>query len=235
MHSARNHVVALIFPGFNILDLTGPSEVLANGFMPEPIPRVLVASATENTTSAEGMTVKRDISFVELLAQQMDGRCELSRFDIVLVPGAAPETIEHEIDENHNLSKIVSTFAALDGHQRQRWLFSICTGAGFLGHQGIFAGKIATTHWSYLDALKELCRHAPGEKATVVRKRWVDAGTTTSGVRVITSGGVSCGIDAALWVTSQLFDMERASAIANGMDYVWEFGNSDATSGHIVR
>jgi len=235
MLSTRHHVVALIFPGFNILDLTGPSEVLANGFMPEPIPRVLVASATENTTSAEGITVKRDISFVELLSQQMDGTCELFRFDIVLVPGAAPEAIEHEMNENHNLLKIVSTFAAFDGQQRQRWLFSVCTGAGFLGHQGILAGKTATTHWSYLDALQELCRHALGEKATIVKKRWVDAGKTASGVRVITSGGVSCGIDAALWMISQLFDMERASAIAKGMDYVWCFENSDAISARIIH
>jgi transcriptional regulator GlxA family with amidase domain len=235
MHSKRNQVVALIFSGFNILDLTGPSEVLANGFMPEPIPRVLVASATDNTTSAEGITVKRDISFVELLAQQTDGRCELSRFDVVLVPGAAPETIKHEIHENNNLLKIISTFAALDGQQRQRWLFSVCTGAGFLGNQGIFAGKTATTHWSYLDALQELCRDASREETTVVRKRWVDGGRTASGVRIVTSGGVSCGIDAALWITSQLFDMERASAIANGMDYAWVFGNLKATSGHIIR
>jgi hypothetical protein len=37
------------------------------------------------------------------------------------------------------------------------------------------------------------------------------------------------------WITSQVFDMEQALAIANGLDYAWAFGDTAAaTSGHII-
>jgi hypothetical protein len=69
---------------------------------------------------------------------------------------------------------------------------------------------------------------------TVVRKRWVDAGELDGDIRLITAGGVSCGIDCILWVVSELFGMEVATTIAMAMDYDWKYGNIAVTKGEIV-
>jgi hypothetical protein len=70
--------------------------------------------------------------------------------------------------------------------------------------------------------------------AQIQYKRWVDAGCNASGVRVISSGGVSCGIDASLFLVSELekwekngqckkLGIEQAQLGARFMDYAWRW------------
>ncbi|KAJ5110992.1 ThiJ/PfpI family protein [Penicillium argentinense] len=65
-------------------------------------------------------------------------------------------------------------------------------------------------------------------------KRWVDAGCNESGVRVISSGGISCGIDASLFLVSELekweengqcrkLGIEQAHLGARIMEYAWRW------------
>ena len=71
-------------------------------------------------------------------------------------------------------------------------------------------------------------------QTTIVRKRWIDAGEVFEGVRLVTSGGVSCGIDRTLWIVSELVGMEFANRVAMAMDYDWNFSNIPVTTGQIV-
>lgn len=161
-----------------------------------------------------------------------------------MVPGAPPEDIECALKNDPVLLEVVKTFAGLPpkavqkqggegGAAKDRWLFSICTGAAFLGTEGVLGKKKATTHFAYLPILEEMAEKA-GAPAEVVRKRWVDAGRTESGVRVVTSGGVSCGIDAALWILSHQVGLEKAKEVAEIMDYDWKFGGNGFTKEWIV-
>jgi transcriptional regulator GlxA family with amidase domain len=68
---------------------------------------------------------------------------------------------------------------------------SVCTGALILGAAGLLEGKEATTHWSFLQQLARL-------GAKPVERRWVEDG------KVITSAGVSAGIDMALALAARL-------------------------------
>ncbi|MDB5236252.1 MAG: DJ/PfpI family protein [Hymenobacter sp.] len=88
-------------------------------------------------------------------------------------------------------------------------MLSVCTGAGVLGKAGLLDGKQATTFHSYLD---ELQRTTP--KATIVRNtRFVDNG------QVITTAGISAGIDGALHVVAKLRGEKVALATAQHMEY----------------
>ena len=86
---------------------------------------------------------------------------------------------------------------------------SVCTGAFLLAARGLLDGKPATTHWASLDRLAE------GYPAIEVRRdvRYVDAG------HVVTSAGVSAGIDMALYVVERLYGAAAAVATARGMEY----------------
>lgn len=56
---------------------------------------------------------------------------------------------------------------------------------------------------------------------TVAASRFVDAGINKFGVRIISSGGVSCGIDACLWVVKLCYAEAEAKKVAETLDYAW--------------
>ncbi|MDG3008323.1 DJ-1/PfpI family protein [Paludisphaera mucosa] len=86
---------------------------------------------------------------------------------------------------------------------------SVCTGALLLAKAGLLDGLEATTHKASLEALREA---AP---KTVVKEgvRFVDNG------KVVTSAGVSAGIDASLHVVERLLGPEGAARTAEYMEY----------------
>ena len=96
------------------------------------------------------------------------------------------------------------------------YYFSVCTGAFVLAEAGILDGKSATTFHSALDDLEN---NYP--KIDVKRNaRFVDNGT------VITTAGVSAGIDGALHIVAKLQGLEKAKEAAFYMEYdKWEPGD----------
>lgn len=240
--SSPRRVLIPLFPGFNTLDVNGPLEVVGNRtiaavnlFSP------VIASATETTSAFENIAVKRHLSFDELLEEDDNGKLRLLDFDVMIVPGGSPDNVQAAIDHSggNGLLDVIQTFAQQNCKPNQeRWLISICTGAGFLAVRGLFTGKTVTAHWGYLDRLKELCDIASNQGdmslTTVVRKRWVDTGKLAGGVRLVTAGGVSCGIDCTLWMVSEIAGMSIAQAVAMGMDYDWKFSNIPLTEGQVV-
>jgi transcriptional regulator GlxA family with amidase domain len=93
-----------------------------------------------------------------------------------------------------------------------RVLASVCTGALLLAEAGVLDGLAATTHWEDLDALRAL------RPAVAVREgvRWVDEGA------VVTSAGISAGIDMCLYLVQRLHSHELALRTARQMDYDWQ-------------
>jgi transcriptional regulator GlxA family with amidase domain len=89
-----------------------------------------------------------------------------------------------------------------------RRVTSVCTGALLLARAGLLSGRRATTHWSSLERLA-------GMDATITvesDRRVVDDG-------IVTSAGVSAGIDMALAVVAQYFGREVAEETARYIEY----------------
>jgi transcriptional regulator GlxA family with amidase domain len=86
---------------------------------------------------------------------------------------------------------------------------SVCTGALVYAAAGLLAGRPATTHWGSLDLLLEL------DPSIEVRPdaRYVDDGN------VITSAGVSAGIDMALHLVARLAGVDRAREVRRAIQY----------------
>lgn len=93
-----------------------------------------------------------------------------------------------------------------DVHKETRWTTSVCSGALLLASAGILEGKTATTHWNRKEQLK-------GYGVNVVDKRYYKEG------KIITSGGVSAGIDMALYLLSQVTSEDYAKAVQLGIEY----------------
>jgi transcriptional regulator GlxA family with amidase domain len=119
--------------------------------------------------------------------------------DVILVPGGMT-TIEHARDE-----KLLNWLRS--AHRSATWTTSVCSGSVILASAGLLGGKRATSHWSVLAVLKTLGANAVGDE------RVVHEGD------IVTSAGVSAGIDLALWLAGQIGGEERAKAIQLAIEY----------------
>src|SRR6266545_3459223 len=118
--------------------------------------------------------------------------------DVFCVPGGGGV---FELFSDDALINAVRTIA-----KRSRFVTSVCTGAFLLGAAGLLAGRRATTHW----ASRELLR---GFGAIPDEGRIVVDGN------LITSGGITSGIDFGLHIAAQLVGVEQAKEIQLAMEY----------------
>jgi putative intracellular protease/amidase len=121
--------------------------------------------------------------------------------DILLVPGGAGEYGNKE-----TIEWIIKTA------QESETVLSVCDGAFFLGNAGLLDGHEATTFFSLIPALQRL---APNAKV-VSHKRYVDNG------KIVTSAGLSSGIDATFHVVSKYLGLGRTQEIATHLEYNWD-------------
>src|SRR4029079_9864677 len=105
------------------------------------------------------------------------------------------------------------------------WITSVCTGALILGAAGLLKGYRATTHWLSLDLLPLVGAIPVKERVVMDRNR-------------ITSGGITAGIDIALFLVSEIAGRERAEVIALMMEYIpapiFRSGNPDVADPAVV-
>jgi transcriptional regulator GlxA family with amidase domain len=123
---------------------------------------------------------------------------DLPKPDLVLVPGGGGELQARDNPQICNWLR--------DAEARGAWIVSVCTGALLLGAAGLLRGKRATTYWMAMDELAEF-------GATPVAARYVFDD------KLVTSAGVSAGIDMALALVAELSSNEVAQAIQLGIEY----------------
>ena len=118
--------------------------------------------------------------------------------DILCIPGG------------HGVVEALGDTATIDFIVRQaaaaQWVTSVCTGAFLLGRAGLLAGKRATTHWAYAHLL-------PLVGADPANARIVEDG------KLVTSGGVTSGLDFALTLIGRLHGDAVAQAIQLAIEY----------------
>lgn len=123
---------------------------------------------------------------------------EIKEPEILLVPGG------FGIDALLDNKEVLDWVRAV--HEKSIWTTSVCSGSLLLASAGILNGKKATTHWNRFDQLKKY----PVE---VISERYVRDG------KIITSAGVSAGIDMALYLTGIAFSEKLAQVIQLSMEY----------------
>jgi transcriptional regulator GlxA family with amidase domain len=187
----------VVYDGLDEIDALGPLEVFrsAGDLGSDIVVRLVTRTRQSEVRGAYGLRFLPD------------GVYEPGEAEIVVVPGGG--------------------WAARAGtgawgeYQRGDWLpllagaattarvtAGVCTGTMLLAHAGVVGTRPATTHhsaWSDLIATG----------AQLVRERVVDAGD------LVTSGGVTSGIDLALWLVGRECSPDRAERVAARMEYPW--------------
>ncbi|KAJ5089077.1 ThiJ/PfpI family protein [Penicillium argentinense] len=224
-------VGVLLFDRADVLDFTGPMEVLShvshnrNPDQPDRMFTFETIAQTSTIRAANVMNVEAD----RLLEE---AERDLAEYDILIVPGGPPAVVKPLIEGNAPEVDMIRKFAALplSSSRNPRILFSICTGAFLLGRAGILSGMTVTTHHRGVDVLRDICARF-GDKneppVNVVHKRYTD-GNLLKGrsVQLITAGGISSGLDATFHVVRQLSSPDMAAFVSRVMEYDWtEQGN----------
>ncbi len=174
----------VLFPDVTALDAVGPFEVLAR--VPE-VTVTTVGPAAGSIRAQHGLGLHAEYGWTEAPA-----------FDAVLVPGG-PGQIDRMEDP---------LFLAFLRQQAEtaRWLAAVCTGSLLLGAAGLLKGYRATTHWRYLDCLRDLGAQPVRNRVVLDRSR-------------ITAGGVCAGIDMGLFLAAHIAGDQAAQAIQLQLEY----------------
>lgn len=189
----------LLFNEVEVLDFAGPFEVFSLPASIETNEKYFsVHTVSENgelISARNGLQVQPDYSFDNHPA-----------FDIVIVPGGYGAE-EIEIYNEHVIAWIQQQATEVE------IVASVCTGALLLAKAGLLDGITATTHWMDLDRLEN-------EFPNVSVKRnvkFVDEGA------IITSGGISAGINMSFHLVAKLCGEQIARDTAKRMEYDIEF------------
>lgn len=215
-------VLLAIHHKLDALDFIGPLEIFSHASFTaadgSPSTKAFHSTITAQeplTPSNQGVSFSRDIDIPE-------AHRRLSEFDVLVIPGgSSPGVLESKSEP----LALISAFAALPRRQdgRPRVLLSVCTGSLFLAAQGVLGGLTAVTHPMFVDQLRTLSsENAQGGKgANVVDKRFVVNQVNHSGVRVVTSGGISCGLDASLWLVEHIAGKAARERVEKQTQYEW--------------
>jgi transcriptional regulator GlxA family with amidase domain len=200
----RKRVGILIFAAVEVLDFAGPYEVFSVTRLsedrrleePSPFEVMLVAEGMEPVQATGGLRVLPEVSLSTCPA-----------LDVLVVPGGWGTRAE------------VSNTALLDwisdrGRQVET-LTSVCTGSFLLAQAGLLDGRRATTHWRSLARMRQTYPAVTVEDKLHV----VEEG------HVLTSAGISAGIDMALHVVRRYFGDSVARATARHMEYTFPDDN----------
>lgn len=193
-------IAILVFDGVEALDLAGPYEVFTTSS------RVWAREHPGAPPRFQVRCVARDQSPVQVRAGLRilpDARlADVEHPDVLIVPGGVvdaalrcPQTLAW-VAEQGRLSRVTA---------------SVCTGAFVLAACGLLSHERVTTHW---EDLADLQAQFPALQV-VDGVRWVDNG------HIVTSAGISAGIDMCLHLVERLAGGGIAGRTARQMDYPW--------------
>jgi len=191
------NVAIVIYNNVQPLDWTGPYEVYndAGGFGSVSGKRafnVYTVSKSDEPLNGQGLMIKPTYSIKNA-----------PKPDIVVFPGG-PATSEINADpEFFAWAKKVATEAEIAQ--------SVCTGAFVLGEAGLLDGLTVTTFYNAIEGLQ---RTYPNAKVTD-GMRYADSG------KIVTTAGISAGIDGSLHVVARLLGRRVADQTARYMEYHW--------------
>jgi transcriptional regulator GlxA family with amidase domain len=188
-------VAVVVYPGFEELDAVGPYDVLRTAAVAGGDVETLLVTRDHagRVTGSNGLTV------------EPQGTLDDGPFDVVIVPGGGwnARAVAGAYAEAQR-GELPAALRRL--HETGATLASVCTGGMLVSAAGLSRGRPSTTHYLALDELRDA-------GAEVIEARVVDDGD------LLSCGGVTAGIDLALWLVERSCGKELADAVARTIEH----------------
>lgn len=193
-------VAIYLYDEMEVLDFAGPLEVFTTASRlhlrdhpasPPLFEVVTVSHTAEPVTARGGLRVIAARTTAEDLP-----------VDVLIIPGGVVTT---EMSRPETSAWITRT------SRHCQIVASVCTGSFLLAQAGVLRASPATTHWEDVADLRSMFPDLDVRSEA----RWVDNG------KVVTSAGISAGIDMSLHLVARLAGIELARRAARQMDYDW--------------
>lgn len=187
-----------IFDEVEVLDFAGPFEVFSTASRvhpgsPKPFQVITIALGSTFITARGGLQVHA--------SHTTDSHPPV---DVLVIPGGV-------VSAQLQLPEVIDWIAL--NAPGSVLTASVCTGAFLLAKAGLLDGKTVTTHWEDIPDLRAMFPKVSVEKD----RRWVDAG------QIVTSGGISAGIDMSLYLVARLVHRQLAVRTAHQMEFDWQY------------
>jgi transcriptional regulator GlxA family with amidase domain len=179
-----------IWDGVEELDFAGPYETLTAWARYVADERTITVRTVARST--DPVTCSHGLRVIPDV-----GIDDLGEVDLFLHPGGRVDSLL--ADETH--------LARLSERAPHTLMTSVCNGALVYAQAGLLEGRSAATHWSAVERLREFGVNVDADA------RFVDEG------EVVTSAGVSAGIDMALHLVERLHDREMAEKVRHYLQY----------------
>lgn len=196
---AEINVAVLAYPGVEIIDMNGPVDVLvkANRYNGDRY-NVFTVAETQDTLESED-------SVVTITPDYTIGNCP--RPDIIVIPGQImPAGSSASFGSG---SKELVGWIEEQARRTEVIVMSVCVGVYILAKTGLLANRKATTHWKAIGSIQ---KQYP-EINFIKNVRYVADGN------IVTTGGVTSGIDGALYLVERLDGTQTAKEVADIMVY----------------
>lgn len=195
-------VAIFIFNEVEVLDFAGPFEVFSVAglrTMPEAPFDVFTVAQFDTIEARNHLTVKPTYTFANA-----------PKADIILIPGGGGQHADGTpFGSRREMNNPVVINWVKEQAAQAKLVLSVCTGSLILGMAGLLEGLEATTHFKAIDSLRNISEHIHVKENI----RFVDNGT------IITSAGITAGIDMSLYTVGKLFGNEVADETAKYMQY----------------
>ena len=197
-------VGCFIFERMDQIDFTGPFEVLSR--MPDTTIQI-VGKTLASIRDVQGLRLSPDVNIAEA-----------GLFDVLLIPGGfGQQAIMHDEEVRGLIRSHV---------EKEKLLFSVCTGALLCGAASVLTGRQVTTHWS----ARHLMRYYG---AVLVNARVVVDGN------LISAAGVTAGLDGALALVSLLRGDAAAQEIQLAIEYapnpIFHAGTPESAPAEVLK
>lgn len=186
--NVKGQVGIFVYDGVNAMDALGPFQVFSTAGLS---PRLISKNGGRITTNS-GIVIDDTLKF-----------SDITSLGILVVPGGALETAMQTMDP-----EVLQWIQSID--KTTRYTTSVCTGAWILGAAGLLRGLPATTNWYSADEVLKKYRAIPRSS-----QRYVFAGRNAEKDHIVTSAGVTAGIDMALAIVKRLYRNDNF----NGKDF----------------
>ncbi|ORY12987.1 class I glutamine amidotransferase-like protein [Clohesyomyces aquaticus] len=205
------HIAIILFPGFQLLDVAGPLDVLNILSTSQPLTLSILSSTLSPVSTAHNINSPHpDSKFAESIVPTHTFDNPPPGIEVLIVPGGLGTRVESEMEG------VIGFLKRMDRDGGVRWWLTVCTGSAVLARAGVLDGRRATSNKKAFAWVKQQSPHV----------HWVSKARWVVDRNIWTSSGISAGMDLIYAWVGDVWGEEVAGLIADGSEYE---RNTDST------